>query len=83
MYIDQYSGQILAEIRFADYALVPKAVAMGIALHDGKFFGLANQLLMLFATLVVILLAVSGTVMWWQRRTGGRLGAPAMPRLPL
>jgi uncharacterized iron-regulated membrane protein len=62
-----------------DYGWVPRAVEMGIMLHEGRFFGLANQLLMLFGCLIVILLAVSGTVMWWQRRPAKTLGAPAMP----
>jgi uncharacterized iron-regulated membrane protein len=38
---------------------------------------------MLFAALTVVLLAITGPVMWWQRRPKGRLGAPAMPQLPL
>jgi uncharacterized iron-regulated membrane protein len=54
---------------------------MGIAIHMGKYFGVGNQLLMLFACLVVIVLCVSGIVMWWQRRPkqSGRIGAPALP----
>ncbi|MBE9180127.1 PepSY domain-containing protein [Oculatella sp. LEGE 06141] len=79
MHIDQYSGNVLADVRWQDYGLVPRAVEMGVAIHMGKYFGLANQLLMLFACLVVILLSVSGLVMWWQRRPAGRLGTPAMP----
>ncbi|SMC24295.1 Uncharacterized iron-regulated membrane protein [Andreprevotia lacus DSM 23236] len=80
VHVDQYSGKVLAQVGWRDYGAVPKAVEMGVALHEGKFFGLANQLLMLFACLFVILLSVSGTVMWWQRRPRGRLGAPAPSR---
>lgn len=81
MHIDQYSGKVLADIRWQDYGLVPKAVEMGIAIHMGKYFGLPNQLLMLFACLIVITLCVSGAVMWWQRRPKqpGAIGAPALP----
>jgi uncharacterized iron-regulated membrane protein len=79
LHIDQYSGQVLADVRWRDYGLVPKATEMGIALHEGKYFGLANQLLMLFAALTVIVLAVSGVVMWWRRRPAQTLGAPTMP----
>lgn len=81
MHIDQYSGQLLASVGWKDYGLVPKAVEMGAAIHMGKYFGLPNQLLMLFAALVTILLSVTGTIMWWQRRPQGSgiLGAPAMP----
>jgi uncharacterized iron-regulated membrane protein len=79
MHVDQYSGKVLTDIRWQDYGLVAKAVAMGISIHMGKSFGLPNQLLMLFACLVIILLCVSGLVMWWQRRPSGQIGAPAMP----
>ncbi|MBF2000774.1 MAG: PepSY domain-containing protein [Synechococcales cyanobacterium M58_A2018_015] len=79
LHIDQYSGQVLADVGWQEYALVPKAVEMGIAIHMGKYFGTANQLLMLLACLIVVLLCVSGVIMWWQRRPTGRLGAPALP----
>lgn len=81
LHIDQYSGKVLADVRWKDYGLVPKVVSMGISIHMGKYFGLSNQLLMLFAALILIVLSVSGTVMWWQRRPKGTgwLGAPPMP----
>jgi uncharacterized iron-regulated membrane protein len=79
IHIDQYSGKVLADVGFQDYALFPQAVEMGIAIHMGKFFGFPNQLLMLAACLIAILLCISGAVMWWQRRPAGRLGAPTVP----
>ena len=90
MHMDQYSGELLASVGWPDYGLVPKAVEMGISVHMGKYFGLANQLVMLFAALVTILLSITGTVLWWRRRPqgAGLLGAPPIPlqqqwRLPL
>lgn len=47
MHIDQYSGKVLADVRWQDYGVVPKAVELGIAIHMGKYFGFGNQLLML------------------------------------
>lgn len=81
MHIDRYSGKVLADVRWKDYGLVPRAVEMGTAIHMGKYFGLANQLLMLIAALIVMLLSITGAVMWWQRRPKepGLMGAPAMP----
>lgn len=81
MHIDQYSGKVLADVRWKDYGLVPKAVEMGTAIHMGRYFGFANQLLMLVAALIVVLLCVTGVVMWWQRRpkASGFLGAPVLP----
>ncbi|MFX8285734.1 hypothetical protein ABTL53_19530, partial [Acinetobacter baumannii] len=46
-------------------------------------FGLANQLLGTVTALLLVVLAVSGVVMWWRRRHVG-LGAPialSRPRL--
>jgi len=81
LHIDQYSGQTLAEVRWQDYGLVPKAVELGVAIHMGKYFGLGNQLLMLFACLIAIVLSVSGLVLWWQRRPQriSSIGAPPLP----
>jgi uncharacterized iron-regulated membrane protein len=79
IHVDQYSGAVLADVRWQDYGFVPKAVEMGIAIHMGKYFGWGNQLLMLLACLTVILLCSSGLVMWWQRRPAGTLGVPALP----
>lgn len=79
IHVDQYSGNILANVGWQDYGTVPKAVTAGIALHEGLAFGPLNQLLMLFAALAVLVLSISGTVMWWRRRPSGTLGAPPMP----
>jgi uncharacterized iron-regulated membrane protein len=78
LHVNQYSGRVLADVRWQDYGLVPKAVELGVALHMGKTFGLANQLLMALACLIVILLSVSGLMLWWQRRPEGGLGAPRL-----
>ncbi|MFC4158910.1 PepSY-associated TM helix domain-containing protein [Chitinimonas lacunae] len=76
LHIDQYSGAVLASISFRNYGWVPKAVELGVAFHEGKLFGWANKLLMTLACLVVLLVAVSGVLIWWLRRPYGRLGAP-------
>lgn len=82
LHIDRYSGAVLADYRFTQYGAVAKPVEWGIALHMGNYFGLANQLLMLSIALMIVVLAVTGTVMWWKRRPHGRLGAPPAVALP-
>lgn len=47
-------------------------------LHEGKMFGRVNQILVLVVCLMILLSAVSGIVMWWQRRPQGRLGVPPL-----
>ncbi len=80
LYFDRYSHDLIGEVGFADYGVVAKAIELGVQLHMGNYFGLANQLVMLATCVVIILLVVSGVVMWWRRRPQGALAAP--PRVP-
>lgn len=78
LHLDQYSGAVLADVRWADYGLVARAVESGVKLHEGKMFGLANQILMALVCLLIIFSALSGLVIWWKRRPVGRLGVPPL-----
>ncbi|MDM8348142.1 PepSY domain-containing protein [Pseudomonas sp. sp1636] len=78
LHLDQYSGAVLADVRWQDYGVVAKTVETGVVLHEGKLFGLANQLVMLAVCLLVLLSAVSGLVLWWKRRPAGRFGVPPL-----
>nr|WKF61934.1 hypothetical protein HUO10_006466 [Paraburkholderia busanensis] len=80
MYIDQYSGKVLKDIRYDDYGAVSKAVSYGTSLHMGRYFGLANQLLYAAISLGLATMAVTGAVMWWKRRPQRALGAPSRER---
>ncbi|WP_333782925.1 PepSY domain-containing protein [Nitratireductor aquibiodomus] len=85
VHIDQYTGNILADVGFADYSPAGKAMAVGIAFHEGDM-GLWNLVLNTVFCLSVIFLSVSGLVMWWMRRPSRalRLAAPPLPaNLPL
>ncbi|WP_250464740.1 PepSY-associated TM helix domain-containing protein [Microbulbifer litoralis] len=68
-FIDQYSGELLREIRWPDMGAVGRATAIGVALHEGRLFGSANQMLNLAALLVLVALATTGCLMWWRRRS--------------
>ncbi|MDM5139860.1 PepSY domain-containing protein [Aeromonas bestiarum] len=83
LHIDQYSGKVLADVRWQDYGLVAKTVETGVMLHTGKLYGWPHQLAMLLICLMVLLSAVSGLWIWWSRRPQGRLAAPPLPaKLP-
>ncbi len=79
IHLDQYSGAVLADYRFANYGLVGKIVALGITLHKGTEFGLINQLISLAICLGIILVAVSGFYLWLKRKPGKGMGAPKGP----
>jgi len=75
VHIDRYSGNILADVGFADYSVVGKLMAWGIALHKGMA-GPINFAFNLVYLALVLLLCISGVVMWWKRRPAGSLAAP-------
>lgn len=79
VHVDQYTGKILADVRFADYPFFGKAMAVGIALHEGQL-GWWNVVLNALFCISVIFACVSGVVMWWKRRPQGELAAPRYPR---
>ncbi|MCK8782260.1 PepSY domain-containing protein [Rhizobium sp. NTR19] len=86
VHIDQYTGQVLADVGFSDYSAAGKAMALGVAFHEGDIGGGWNVALNTVFCLSVIFLSVSGIVMWWKRRPAGanRLLAPAYPvKMPL
>lgn len=79
IHYDQYSGKPLIDIRFSDYGTGAKAIEFGIGIHQGEYWGIANQIVMLITCLAIILTSVSAVVMWWKRRPSGRLGVPPLP----
>jgi uncharacterized iron-regulated membrane protein len=80
IYIDQYSGAVLKDIRYADYGAVAKAISYGTSLHMGRYFGRANQVLCTLISMGLAGMAVTGCVMWWKRRPARSLGAPGRER---
>lgn len=80
MHVDQYSGEVLADIGFEDHSIHGQAMAAGIGFHMGTL-GWWNVLLNTVFCLSVIFLCISGVVLWWKRRPAGawRLVAPPLP----
>lgn len=83
VHIDQYSGNVLADVRFKDFGLMAKFFSFGIIAHEGQLFGWLNQLLGLLTCLILVGTFVTGIIMWWSRRPAGGFGAPrANTRFP-
>ena len=79
VHLDQYSGQRLLDMSYADYGPFGRVLEWGINVHMGQEFGLANQIVLLAACMAIVLLSVSAGVMWWKRRPSGTIGVPPMP----
>lgn len=74
--LDGATGRILDRRDFAQRQWIDRAIGYGIAIHEGAFFGLANQILGTLVTTLLATLSISGAVLWWRRRKPGTLGAP-------
>ncbi|MEU6718047.1 PepSY-associated TM helix domain-containing protein [Nonomuraea sp. NPDC046802] len=74
--VDAVTGQVTAELRFADYSPAAKLARWGIDGHMGLLFGLANQILLALLAVGLITLIVLGYRMWWRRRPTLGFGKP-------
>lgn len=65
--VDQYTGQVL----FAEGSRTAPAGARLVnanrAIHTGDIFGIPSKIVMSLASLLLVLQAASGLVMWWKR----------------
>jgi uncharacterized iron-regulated membrane protein len=62
--VDEATGAIVSREDFRDRHLIDRIVGTGVAAHEGQLFGWPNQLLGLTTALGLILLCVSGVIMW-------------------
>jgi uncharacterized iron-regulated membrane protein len=69
-------GSLIGVQRFADRHWIDRTVGYGIAIHEGAWWGLANQLVNLAVLLGLVTLSLSSLVLWWRRRPRGIIGAP-------
>lgn len=84
LHIDRYGGQAVSAYGYEQYTALAKTVSHGIALHEGRHFGVVNLVLSAAMCLGILFLCVTGPLLWWRRRPRGesRLGAPR-GRMPL
>jgi len=80
VHLDQYRGTVLLDMGYADYGAVGRGLEWGINVHLGQEYGTVNRLLLLLACAAIVLLCVSGAVMWWKRRPLRGLGVPPLPK---
>jgi uncharacterized iron-regulated membrane protein len=74
--VDGETGKLIGRTDFGQRHWIDRTIGYGVAIHEGALFGIANQILSTLTALLLIILAISGAVMWWRRRPIGLLGAP-------
>ena len=65
--VDQYSGKPLQVLNFKKDSLGYRMVRLNRALHTGDFFGLPTHILFSISSLVLVLMVVTGIVIWWKK----------------
>ena len=80
LHVDQYNGSVLTDVRFSEYGIMAKGITLGIALHEGRLFGIWNQIIGLLVCIGIIGIIISSFVMWRKRKPTGKLGAPSKPK---
>jgi uncharacterized iron-regulated membrane protein len=80
--VDGATGRIVERTDFSERHWIDRTIGYGIAAHEGQLFGIANQILGTLTALFLVMLSVSGVVMWWKRRPAGVLGAPQALQRP-
>lgn len=75
------TGEVVDEVRFADYPLMAKLSRWGVDAHMGLLFGVANQVVLTALALGLVTVMALGYRMWWRRGplAGSALGGP-VPR---
>jgi uncharacterized iron-regulated membrane protein len=79
---DMATGKELSRSGLSDKHAIDQVVAYGIAWHEGQLFGWVNQLIGLLTAVALVILIISGFIMWRRRKPKGVLGAPPMPGIP-
>jgi uncharacterized iron-regulated membrane protein len=81
VHLDRHNGNVLADIRFADYSPMGKLMAAGIPLHQGDT-GWPNLILNALFCVAVLGMVAAACAAWWARRPVGsrRLVPPPLPR---
>lgn len=74
--LDQHTGAVRVRATWQDYPPLAKAIAMGIDLHEGHWFGRINQVFNTIVVAALIWLCATGFIGWYQRRPRGGLSAP-------
>lgn len=79
IHLDQYTGNVLFDMGLANLGALGAVAEWGVSIHMGQQFGILNQLVLLGACIAIIVMAVSGAVLWWKRRPSRSLGVPPLP----
>jgi uncharacterized iron-regulated membrane protein len=68
--IDQYSGRVLHVRKFLEDSAGYRLIRFNRSLHTGDIYGLPTHILMSLSSLMLVVMAVTGVVIWWKKLAG-------------
>lgn len=74
------TGQGIQHETFKQKPMLDRIIGYGVAIHEGRMFGWFNVAIGVFTVLGLILVSISGLLMWLKRKSQQTLGTP--PYLP-
>lgn len=76
---DARDGALLSSATERDLPAIPRLVGAGVALHEGRALGAAGPWANTAFALLLMWLAITGTLAWWRRRPARTSGLPPRP----
>ena len=68
VWVDAYSGEILAAWDVLNVAAGSQVMSWQFPLHNGDALGLPGRFLVLLSGIAPLLLFITGSYLWWQKR---------------
>lgn len=79
VFIDQFTGETLAEQSVYGYGAIYKGMDYLVSTHMGTQLGIVSRVFMTLLCVLSIWAVISGFVMFWKRRRPGSTGLPRRP----
>ena len=76
LYLNQFTGQTIANATSAEDGDLSRATSFGIAMHMGTQYGVLTRISATVACVGVLMSVLTGLLMWWRRRPAGGSGLP-------
>ena len=65
--VDQYSGQPSQVLNFKKDSFAYRVMRFNRAIHTGDIFGLPSRILTSASSLMLVIMAITGIVIWWRK----------------
>lgn len=83
LYLDQYNGKDLGEVKYEEYGIIGKWFTWGIPLHEGHLFGVANKVINLLVCIALLTAVGLGLTSWIKKMKDSNVKVPPRVKKPM